>query len=47
MGQEDERKSILRLIADYNPFLLDVEFNTIQKDKKLAVYLEENLNVNC
>ena len=41
MGKEDERKSILRLIAEYNPFLLDVEFNTIQKDKKLAVYLKK------
>ena len=41
IGREDERKSILRLIAEYNPFLLDVEFNTIQKDKKLAAYLKK------
>jgi 3-dehydroquinate dehydratase-1 len=41
-GKEEERKSILRLIAEYNPFLLDVEFNTIQKDKKLAVYLKKS-----
>ena len=41
-GKEDERKSILRLIAEYNPFLLDVEFNTIQKDKKLASYLKKS-----
>ena len=41
IGKEDERKSILRLIAEYNPFLLDVEFNTIQKDKKLAAYLKK------
>ena len=40
-GKEDERKSILRLIAEYNPYLLDVEFNTIQKDKKLALYLKK------
>ena len=45
IGKETERKSILRLIAEYNPFLLDVEFNTIQKDKKLAVYLK-NPNAN-
>ena len=38
-GKENERKSILRLIAEYNPFLLDVEFNAIEKDKKLASYL--------
>ena len=41
IGKEDERKSILRLIAEYNPFLLDVEFNAIQKDKKLASYLKK------
>ena len=41
VGKEDERKSILRLIAEYNPYLLDVEFNTIQKDKKLATYLKK------
>ena len=40
IGKETERRSILRLIAEYNPFLLDVEFNTIQKDKKLALYLK-------
>tara|TARA_Y100000590_G_scaffold438743_1_gene561907 strand:+ start:456 stop:1118 length:663 start_codon:yes stop_codon:yes gene_type:complete len=42
IGKENERKSILRLIAEYNPFLLDVEFNTIQKDKKLASYLKRS-----
>ena len=41
VGKEDERKLILRLIAEYNPFLLDVEFNAIQKDKKLASYLRK------
>jgi len=41
IGKEDERKSILRLIAEYNPFLLDVEFNTIQRDTKLRVYLKK------
>ena len=41
IGKEDERRLILRLIAEYNPFLLDVEFNAIQKDKKLASYLRK------
>ena len=45
IGKEEERKSILRLIAEYNPFLLDVEFNTIQKDKKLTVYLKKGDSV--
>ncbi|MDP6303831.1 MAG: type I 3-dehydroquinate dehydratase [Candidatus Nitrosopelagicus sp.] len=40
-GNENERKSILKLIAEYNPFLLDIEFNTIQKDKKLTAYLKK------
>jgi len=33
-GSENERKSIMKLIAEYNPLLLDVEFNLLQKDKK-------------
>ena len=41
-GEESERKSILRLISEYNPFLLDVEFNTIQKDRKLSTYLKRS-----
>jgi 3-dehydroquinate dehydratase I len=41
IGKEDERRLILRLIAEYNPFLLDVEFNAIQKDKRLASYLRK------
>ncbi|EPA04386.1 type I 3-dehydroquinate dehydratase, partial [Candidatus Nitrosarchaeum limnium] len=32
-GSEKERISILKLIAEYNPFLLDVEYNTIKKNK--------------
>jgi len=43
-GKENERKSILRLIAEYNPFLLDVEFDTIQKDTNFAAYLKKT---NC
>lgn len=39
-GSEKERISILKLIAEYNPFLLDVEYNTIKKNKKLTKYLK-------
>jgi 3-dehydroquinate dehydratase-1 len=39
-GSEKDRISILKLIAEYNPHLLDVEFNTIRKNKKLHQYLK-------
>lgn len=39
-GNETERIAILKLIAEYNPFLLDVEFNTLQKNPSLAKYLK-------
>jgi 3-dehydroquinate dehydratase-1 len=39
-GDEKERRSILKLIAEHNPFLLDVEFNTIRKDRDLKEYLK-------
>ena len=39
-GSEKERISTLKLIAEYNPFLLDIEFNTIKKNKELAKYLK-------
>ncbi len=39
-GGEKERITILKLIAEYNPFFLDVEFNTIRKNKDLAKYLK-------
>ncbi|MDH3191963.1 MAG: type I 3-dehydroquinate dehydratase [Nitrosopumilus sp.] len=39
-GTEKERIAILKLIAEYNPFLLDVEFNTIRKSKNLEKYLK-------
>ena len=41
-GTEKERKSILKLIAEYSPFLLDVEFNTIRKDTNLANFLKQS-----
>lgn len=40
-GNEIERISILKLIAEYNPFLIDVEFSTINQNKKLAKFLKE------
>jgi len=40
-GSEKERGSILKLIAEYHPFLLDVEFNTLQKNKSLQNYLKK------
>jgi 3-dehydroquinate dehydratase-1 len=41
-GSEMERKSIIKLIAEYNPFLLDVEFNALQKDKKFFNYMKNS-----
>jgi len=41
-GSEKERKSILKLISEYNPFLLDVEFNILKKDQKLRQYLKKS-----
>ena len=39
-GNEKERIAILKLIAEYNPFLLDVEFNTLKKNTTLTKYLK-------
>ena len=39
-GGEKNRISILKLIAEYNPYLLDVEYNTIRKSKDLRQYLK-------
>ena len=39
-GNEKERISIIKLIAEYNPFLLDIEFNTLKKNKELVKYLK-------
>lgn len=38
-GSEKERVSILKLIAEYNPHLLDVEFNTLRKNPALKKYI--------
>ena len=39
-GNEKERITILKLIAEYNPFLLDVEFNTLKRNSSLRKYLK-------
>ncbi len=39
-GNEKERIAILKLIAEYNPFLLDVEFNTLKRNSSLRRYLK-------
>jgi len=39
-GNEKERIAILKLIAEYNPFLLDVEFNVLQRNSLLVKYLK-------
>ncbi len=38
---EKNRISILKLIAEYNPYLLDIEYNTIRKNKSLHRYLKK------
>ena len=39
-GNEKERIAIIKLIAEYNPFLLDVEFNTLKRNPTLTNYLK-------
>ena len=39
-GTEKERIAIIKLIAEYNPFLLDIEYNTLKKNKGLVKYLK-------
>lgn len=39
-GTEKERISILKLIAEYSPYLLDVEYSTLQKNSDLVKYLK-------
>jgi len=39
-GNEKNRISIIKLIAEYNPFLLDIEYNTLRKNKNLQRYLK-------
>ena len=35
-----QKISIIKLIAEYNPFLLDIELNTLKKNKELVKYLK-------
>jgi len=45
-GKEPERISILKLIAEYDPYLLDVEYNTLRKNPGLYQYLKRrNTNI--
>ena len=39
-GNENERIAILKLIAEYNPHLLDIEFNTLKNNPPVAKYLK-------
>jgi 3-dehydroquinate dehydratase-1 len=39
-GTEKERISILKLIAEFEPYLLDVEYNTLKKNQDLQKYLK-------
>jgi 3-dehydroquinate dehydratase-1 len=39
-GNEKERIAILKLIAEYTPFFLDVEFNTLKRNSSLVKYLK-------
>ena len=39
-GSEKERISILKLISEFEPYLLDVEYNTLKKNKELVKYLK-------
>ncbi len=41
IGNEKERIAILKLIAEYDPFLLDVEFTTIKRNRDLVKYLKK------
>ena len=53
-GTEKNRISIIKLIAEYNPFLLDIEFNTIKKIKiyyviskvQIRIYLYHGIILN-
>jgi len=40
LGNEKNRIKILKLIAEYNPFLLDVELNALRKNKNLSHYIK-------
>jgi len=39
-GSEKERILIIKLISEYDPYLLDVEYSTLKKNKELLKYLK-------
>ena len=39
-GSEKNRISIIKLIAEYDPFLLDIEYDTLRKNRNLQRYLK-------
>lgn len=41
-GNEKERISILKLIAEYHPFLIDVEYNTLKRNKNLVKFIRKS-----
>ncbi|HSA98423.1 MAG TPA: type I 3-dehydroquinate dehydratase [Candidatus Nitrosotenuis sp.] len=40
-GTEQNRASILKLIAEYRPYLLDLEFSTVSKNRALLEYVRK------
>jgi len=40
-GTEQDRASILKLISEYRPYLLDLEFSTISKNRSLLEYVKK------
>jgi 3-dehydroquinate dehydratase-1 len=40
-GNEKERISILKMIAEYNPYLIDIEFSTLIKNRGLLEYVRK------
>ncbi|MFY9299746.1 MAG: type I 3-dehydroquinate dehydratase [Candidatus Nitrosotenuis sp.] len=40
-GTEKERASILKLVAEYNPYLIDIELSTLEKNKSLLGYVRK------
>lgn len=41
-GTEPERASILKLVAEYGPRLIDVEFATVSRNRRLAGYIRSS-----
>ena len=40
-GTEKERISVIKLISEYNPYLIDIEFNTLTKERSLFNYIKK------